>query len=204
VDDLLRDWDDARAAALFAMNVELDEPLASRRATIEALRARHGTLRPDPDEPTESNTAFHLAWWLAGDRGRVRAEILLSPELPPRVQALTLTSVPEPPPALRAAADQVVAALASCTAGRLPILTDLPLSDAVDRAALTRSLRAADARFGGIRLGKPVAGDGEKAATFRMDCERGKLELAMTWDPEARVLTAVSLVPARLAPPDFD
>jgi hypothetical protein len=49
-----------------------------------------------------------------------------------------------------------------------------------------------------------VAGDGEKAATFRMDCERGKLELAMTWDPEAHVLTAVSLVPVRLAPPDFD
>ena len=42
VERLLGRWDDDEAAALFAMNVELDEPLARRRATIERIRRPTG------------------------------------------------------------------------------------------------------------------------------------------------------------------
>jgi CubicO group peptidase (beta-lactamase class C family) len=204
VEALLRDWDDGAAAALFAMNVELDEPVASRRAAIEALRSRHGMLRADQDEPMESRTSFRLAWWLAGDRGRVRAEILLSPELPPKVQSLTLTSVPEPPAELRAAAERIVEVLREISAGGSADLAAVPLGESVDRAACLRALRAAEAQFQPTGLGKPVAGDGETIATYRLAGDRDALDLVMTWDPVEGVLTAVSLVPVRLTPPNLD
>ena len=76
--------------ALFAMNVDLDEPLERRRATFERLRGAHGALRPDPNAEPEIIDPAHLSWWLRGERGRVRVDILLDPELPPRVQSLTL------------------------------------------------------------------------------------------------------------------
>ena len=38
VERLLERWDDAEAAALFSMNVDLDEPVARRRAAIEGLQ----------------------------------------------------------------------------------------------------------------------------------------------------------------------
>jgi CubicO group peptidase (beta-lactamase class C family) len=204
VEALLGDWNDGAAAALFAMNVELDEPIASRRATIDALRARHGTLRADPDESTESRTSLRLAWWLAGDRGRVRAEVLLSPDLPPKVQSLTLTSVPDPAAELRAAAERIVEVLREISAGRPASLANVPLGDTVDRVAVLRALRAAEAGFGPTGLGKPVAGDGETTATYRLAGDRGALDLVMTWDPAAGVLTDVSLVPVRQTPPNLD
>ena len=56
VERLLDRWDDAEADALFAMNVELDEPLERRRAEIERLRSVHGRLTADPTEPVESDS----------------------------------------------------------------------------------------------------------------------------------------------------
>ena len=86
VERLIEAWDDDVAAATFAMNVDLDEPLALRKAAIAAARERHGRLRRDDETPEESSTSHHLVWWLNGDQGRVKVELLLSPELPPRVQ----------------------------------------------------------------------------------------------------------------------
>ncbi len=158
VERLMERWDDALAAETFAMNVELDEPLESRRAAIEALNGRHGVLRSDESEPAESSTQFHLAWWLAGERGRVRVELLLSPELPPRVQAFNLTSVPEPSEALRRAAELIVAALETPETAPVTIdwPADLSVGERVDLGAIVRAKRATEARFAPIRLGSVV------------------------------------------------
>ena len=72
----------------------------SPRRRSRASSATHGPLMPDAAVEPESHGPSHLAWWLRGERGRVRVEILMSPERPPRVQGLTITSVPEPPPQL--------------------------------------------------------------------------------------------------------
>jgi CubicO group peptidase (beta-lactamase class C family) len=208
VEALINEWDDARAADLFAMNVELDEPIAGRRATLDRIRERHGPLRRDETEPAESQSPFHLAWWMAGERGgRVRIEILLSPELPPKVQALTLTSVPEAPASLRDAAAGIVAALAG-TGATGPVTIDWPagltVGTSVDLGAVVRAMRATEARFGPVHLGTAIAGDGEAKATFRLDSSRGRLDLALERDPVADCLSSVALVPARVMPPDFD
>jgi hypothetical protein len=204
VERLIERWEDALAAETFAMNVELDEPLAARRAAIEALKARHGALAPDEGEPVESLTAFHLAWWLVGERGRVRVEILLSPELPPLVQALNLTSVPEPPDSLRGAAERIVAALETPQDAPAAIgwPAELGVTERVVVPGIVRAMRATEARFAPLALGPVIEGDGERRATFRLRGSRGQVDLALVMDSETGRLDAVSLVPVRQVAPD--
>ncbi|HXI45167.1 MAG TPA: serine hydrolase domain-containing protein [Candidatus Acidoferrales bacterium] len=205
VETLLERWDDALAGRLFAMNVELDEPLRRRRAAIEKLRDTHGRLTPDPAEPPVANSPFDLAWWLRGERGgRVKVELLLTPEVPPLVQAMDLTSVPEPPAELRAAAERICAALAMAD-DRAPVWpAELALAGGVDAAELARAMRAAEARFGAVHLGPVLAGDGTRTATFRLECSRGRLELQLERDPATGQFTKVRLRPVRLAAAAFD
>jgi CubicO group peptidase (beta-lactamase class C family) len=206
VERLIAAWDDDLAAELFAMNVELDEPLASRKTVLERIRERHGQLTPDPAVAGQSLTGFHRVWWLRGDRGgRVRVEILLTPEAPPRVQTFAITSVPEPPRALRHAATELVATInAAAQPGGPDWPPDVAIGPDVDLAAVRRQLRAAEARFGPLELGPAIDGDGEHKATYRLHGPRGNLELALTYDPGASCVAAISLVPVKLLPPDLD
>jgi CubicO group peptidase (beta-lactamase class C family) len=192
VERLLAAWDDDIAARLFAMNVELDEPIVRRREAIDTVRTVHGALRPDPDLPEESQTRLHLAWWLSGGRGgRLRVEIRLSPESPPRVQTLGLTSVPEPSEPLRAVAAAIIEAV-NAPGPVLPVVLDL--GPAIDRAALARVVRIAGARFAPLTLGPAVAGEGGKSATWRLRSERGEVELAVERDPDTGLVTKLTLV----------
>jgi hypothetical protein len=140
---------------------------------------------------------------MRGERGRLKVEIQLSPEKEPLVQTLNLTSVPEPTPELKAAAEQVVAALAGSDGGSPRWPTSLAVGPDVDRDALDRACRATEARFGTVKLGPPIAGDGVKTATFRLECARGKVDLRLERNPEDGVLTAVGLVPVPFAAPLF-
>jgi CubicO group peptidase (beta-lactamase class C family) len=208
VEGLLSAWDDDRAADLFAMNVDLDEPVAERRAFVESLQERHGELTTDGSLAPESATPFHQVWWLNGSKGgRVKVEILLSPELPPRVQTFGVTSVPEPSAALRQAAERIVAALHPAAEGR-PVAIDWPaelsLGKDVDAAPIVRAMRATEARFAPLSMGPPIEGDGDRKTTYRLESPRGKVDLALTIDPVTSCLEAVSLTPVRLAPPDLD
>jgi CubicO group peptidase (beta-lactamase class C family) len=196
VERLLAAWDDEIAARLFAMNVGLDEPIASRRAEIEKIRQSHGRLSPDPDPalPDESDTPFQLAWWLAGERGgRVRVEILLSPQGPPLVQRLELTVVQEPSEGLAAVAAAVVRAVNAAD----PILSgDLELGPGIDRPALARVLRIVAARHAPLQLGRAVAGNGTTSATWRLRGElamRDELDLEVERDPDAGLVTVLKL-----------
>lgn len=198
VEDLLQAWDDELAGRLFAMNVDLDEPMIGRRTAIEEIGRVHGRLRPDPSEPVVSWSPAHLVWWLAGERGRVRVEILLSPERPARIQLLELRSVPEPPTALAAVAARV-SALLGRPGPAWP--ADLPLAATIDRLALDRELRATEALFGPVVLGPVESGDGAKAATWRLHGERGDVTLSLEIDPDGGTIRAVGLVPVALETP---
>jgi len=205
VERLIEAWDDAAAAALFAMNVELDESLESRKAVLERIRERHGRLSPDPEGPRQSATGFHQVWWMSGERGvRVRVETLLTPEASPRVQTFAVTSVPEPPPGVRQAAETLVGAINAGDSGPVDWPAALAAGADVDLAAVRRQLRATEARFGPVELGPPIDGDGERKATFRVYGSRGQLELALTHDSEAHCVAAISIVPVKLLPPELD
>jgi Beta-lactamase class C and other penicillin binding proteins len=199
VEALLAEWDDALATDAFAMNVDLDEPLTRRRAEMTRLRAIHGRLVADPDEPGTGDSGFDLSWWMRGERGRVRVQVLLSPESRPRIQALTLTSVPEPSPAATAAATCIVAAITAelgtgggTGGGSTLDGPGLRLGEGVDRVGLERSIRAASARFAPCRLG-PVIAVTETSATWRLLGDRGDLTLRLDQDPATGDVTAVEL-----------
>ncbi|MBX3502142.1 MAG: beta-lactamase family protein [Alphaproteobacteria bacterium] len=62
--DLLTNWDDKRAAAIFADNVAPDDALAQRRRAAASLVQRHGTLklaRVDPMSRTTGRIVAHSA-----------------------------------------------------------------------------------------------------------------------------------------------
>jgi CubicO group peptidase (beta-lactamase class C family) len=197
VERLLQRWDDGEAEGLFAMNVDLDEPLALRREAIERLRETHGTLRRDETEPAVSTSPADLTWWMSGERGRVRLEMLLSPERPPLVQRLAISSVPDAPAGLATIAEGLARSLGEPDP-RWP--GDLPLAAGADRTAIERSMRAAAARFGPVTLGRPVAGDGRTTATWPLRGARGELDLVLRLDAPDGPVAEAGFIPRPLEP----
>lgn len=110
---LIHEWSDDAARAVFAENVAWDMPLDERRSVIdEAIDAIGGLIAEESNESAasaaetsavvasgllaagaavESSVApSHLVWFIPGEFGRLRAEIELTPENPPRVQSLAV------------------------------------------------------------------------------------------------------------------
>jgi CubicO group peptidase (beta-lactamase class C family) len=94
-DGLIRDWHTPGAEALAAVNLALDVPYEERRLGIEKAIAEVGPLaaagltevsRELHDTPAVTN------WIIDGTLGRIRCHILMSPELPPRVQTFSVTT----------------------------------------------------------------------------------------------------------------
>lgn len=198
VNALLDHWDDASADALFAMNVDLDDPRDRRRdAVAKAVDAVGGSLRDDPERPAVSQTPAERTWWRRGARGWLRVQVKLTPEPLPKVQSLVVEAVVDPSPALGDAAGAV---LRSVTAGGPP--TGVALDPSFDAARLARTGAAAAARFGELRLGLPKAGDGRSTATWALVTERGgRAELRVGLDPETGSLCEAALLASERSAP---
>lgn len=80
---LLNGWDDALADSLFAVNVFLDEERGRRRAEAEGVRDRHGSFTAG-DLEVESATRGSFA--CRGREREIRVSVMLTPEVPPRVE----------------------------------------------------------------------------------------------------------------------
>jgi hypothetical protein len=125
--------------------------------------------------------------------------MILDPETPPRVQWLEVASVPGPPSELVAIAARIVELLSEPGAAWPD---DVALVEQVDRAALERAVRAAEAGFGPVELGRVLESDGEKSATWSLVGARGgKLRLELALESPHGPLTKVVLRPQTLEPP---
>lgn len=197
---LLAGWDDAAADASFAMNMDLDEPRELRRAAVQRVAVDLGPFRRDDRVPASADSPVHLRWWLRGERGRAELELLVTPEPEPRIQTFRVTGVADPEPALVSVAEQVLA-IAKAPAPAWP--ADLVPDSALDTAAVERAMRAGGARFGEMRLGLAVAGDGRTTATWELDCERSRATLRVALDAASGAVTAAELLaPATSMPPE--
>jgi CubicO group peptidase (beta-lactamase class C family) len=190
VDGLVRQWDDAAAARLFAPNVDLDRPLAERREELAALAERHGALARDGD--VEAEDALRGSWRLQGERGHVELAITMAPTVPPLVETLCVESV-LPPSGRLAELAAVAAQLAS--EPDAAALADL-LAPAVDVTEALRALRVAAALYGPFGQPEPVAGDGEKETRLRLPGPRGDVELELELDATIGRLSKLILRPA--------
>ena len=63
----------------------------------------------------------------------------------------------------------------------------------LDLVPIERSMRAAAARFGTMRRGLPMAGDGTTTATFQVDGDDGRAELKIAVDPASGAVTTLVL-----------
>jgi CubicO group peptidase (beta-lactamase class C family) len=190
VDRLVVHWEDGAAARLFTPNVDLDRPLAERRAELAELRTRHGAL--ERDDEIEPEDALRGSWRLRGERGHVDIAITMAPTVPPLVQTLEVESV-LPPSGMLA----VLASSAADLAGepRAEALEAL-LAPGADSAAALRGLRVAAALYGPFGNGEPVAGDGERTTTLRLPGARGDVELELELDADSGRLARLVLRPA--------
>jgi CubicO group peptidase (beta-lactamase class C family) len=191
VSRLLRSWDQETADRLFSENVAQDAPFPERRRSIAVVRERIGDFRDDTERAPEFDTPAHCRWWLRGERGVVQAQIQLTPELPPRPMSLTLAVPPAADSPLRDFLDGLVAWMNDGAAG-WP--SSVPVSDAVDTGRLERRLRMAAAWSGRCRLGAYCAGDGAASATVELDGASARVILAVTIDPDKRLLRQADIL----------
>ena len=195
VEGLVERWDDAAAGRLFTGNVDLDRPLAERRAEIEALRERHGALRRDGE--LEYDDALRGNWRLRGERGHVDLAITLAPTVPPLVQTLTVESVLPPSGALGALAGAAARLASEPVAAEL----DRLLAPGADAQATLRALRVAAALYGPFGAPETIGGDGEKTSTLRLPGPRGAVEVELELDESGERLARLLLRPAGLTEP---
>ena len=180
VNRLLRDWDDAEADRLFTPNVAQDVPYSARRRAIERIRAHIGPFADDPDRPVEYVSPAHCRWWLTGEGGTTQAQLLLSPEKPPRVQWLSLAVPPAPGSPLASALARVIGWLN----GGMPVAA----GDGLDAALAARRVGSAAAWAGTCRPGPCRAGNGTSSVTVDLTGEHASLTLAIAIDPDTGLL----------------
>jgi CubicO group peptidase (beta-lactamase class C family) len=180
VNRLLHRWDDALADALFCENVALDRPYVERAATVEVIRERIGPFAPSVARPAESDTPAHCRWWLSGERGTVTAQILLSPQRPPRVQSLTLAV---PPAAGSPLAGVLNAILAWMNGGGGDWPPDVAVASSADPGLLGRRLRMAAVWTGRCAVGAFLAGDGNAAVSVELDGEHATATVSLAVNP---------------------
>lgn len=92
--NLLPDWPNAEASPLFAVNFFLDRSIESLRRRSRELFKQAGPIQSMTDLQPENELRGKFT--LHGSRGSVEVFFTLTPENPPRIQAVDLTPVPRP------------------------------------------------------------------------------------------------------------
>ena len=179
VSELLRRWDDATADELFSPNVAQDSPYPERQRQLDLIRERIGEFHED-SRPPEFATPAHCRWWLRGEHGVVQAEILLTPQLPPKVQMLRVAVPPAAGSPLARLVDSLVSLLNDGAPGWPPSLSDSPW---LDTGLALRQLRMAAGWAGQCARGGCRGGDGHSAVSVELDGEHARLLLAVAADP---------------------
>ncbi|HSZ41700.1 MAG TPA: serine hydrolase domain-containing protein [Trebonia sp.] len=190
VNELLRNWDDVAADALFAPNVAWDAPYVERRQAIELMKSRIGSFGPSMTRAPESDAPAHCRWWLTGERGTVQAQIQLSPERTPRVQSLSVAIPPEAGSALDRVLSSVVAWLNS---GSATWPESIPVAAGTDVTLLTRRLRMAGAWAGAVAPGVFRGGDGSGSVSVELDGEHAAVVLSLAVNPNTGELRAADV-----------
>jgi serine-type D-Ala-D-Ala carboxypeptidase/endopeptidase len=178
------------SAGLFTENVALDRPYAERARDIALLRERLGGISDSQARPAEHDTPAHCRWFLAGSRAVAQAQIQLSPELPPRVQSLTLAIPPAEGSPLARTLNAVIAWLNS---GAASWPESVPVTGGADAGLLARRLRMAAAWTGTVAPGAYRAGDGAASLTVELAGEHAPAILAISVDCATGALRAADV-----------
>ena len=111
--------------------------------------------------------------------------------MPPRLQLLRLTSVPDAPAELVAAAVAVIAAI---SAGGDPP-REIGFVDEATQRAVAATVRGAAPHLAPCELRHAVRGDGRKTATFLVESPAGPFELTVELDEASSSIADVTITP---------
>ena len=178
------------ASGLFTENVALDRPYAERAGDIALLRERLGEFSDSQARAAEHDTPAHCRWLLAGSRGTAQAQIQLSPEIPPRVQSLTLAIPPAEGSPLARTLDAVIAWVNS---GATSWPESVPVTGGADASLLGRRLRMAAAWTGTVTPGAYRAGDGAASLIVELAGEHAPAILALSVDSATGALRTADI-----------
>jgi hypothetical protein len=178
-------------AGLFTENVALDRPYAERASDIALLRERLGEFGDSQARAAEHDTPAHCRWFLAGSRATAQAQIQLTPEVPPRVQSLTLAIPPAEGSPLARTLGAVIAWLNS---GTVAWPESVPVTGGADASLLARRLRMAAAWTGAVTPGAYRAGDGAASLTVELAGEHAAAILSISVDSATGALRAADVV----------
>jgi CubicO group peptidase (beta-lactamase class C family) len=167
---LVNDRDAAGVEAAYALNVPLDAPLTRRRAEALAI-ADDAPFDDDGDDPARQACTTRR-WWLRSARSSVGVEAALNPEVPPRIQTLNLTAIPEPAAALTDAAHALTDQI------NTGVPASVAFADAAAEVATATLLRAAAVLFAPCSLRRPVAADAT-SASFLLGSRRGDVKVTI-------------------------
>jgi len=92
---LLAAWDDDLADRVLAMNIDLDRPREERARAWRELGSKVSPFTRT-SQLVESDSPAYAKWWVEGAGGRVKLEVLMSPEKSARIQYLQATPDDEP------------------------------------------------------------------------------------------------------------
>lgn len=92
VESLLVNWDDNLADQIFAVNMDLDQPRNERKEAI-ASASGHIMSSNRVAASLTSSTPAHAKWSIEGESGHIQVELLMSPELPPKIQTLKVEKI---------------------------------------------------------------------------------------------------------------
>ena len=91
---LLASWDDVEYEKLASVTLDRQRPRDIRRARVEQVSLDLGTFTRDP-ESVRSASPAHALWRVVGDTSDTWIEVLLTPEVPPRVQVFDVLNGPD-------------------------------------------------------------------------------------------------------------
>ena len=111
VHQLVIEWDDAVADAIFSSNVDADLSREARRTAVGEISAKLGAVGPVDAATAASANAAEIDWWIVGEHGRAKVELLVTPQAVPLVQEMEITFVADPTPKMVAAATEAAATL---------------------------------------------------------------------------------------------
>ena len=96
VRSLLRTWNDEEADQLFASNVDMDQPRESRKLSIATAIDAIGGLLGGEVMQLRTPSSAQVAWNEPGKSGHLNIFLQLTPENPPKLQTINITSVQYP------------------------------------------------------------------------------------------------------------
>ena len=189
VDALLDAWDDDAVDQLVSSNVDGDIPRDRRSAEIAAAIAAVGGL-VGPREDVVARTPSHLTWWRPGAAGRVRVEVLLTPQAPQRVQTLGVRAVCDPAPETRAAVAELVNSLWSV--GQWPV--GIAHAPDLDVHAVVRDVwRAKAAGVPAVLESRPVMAPSGHDVTYELRGPDMHAHVNVVLDPRSGVVTCCAV-----------